>query len=93
MDFEFIREQTPLYVEAAKLTLSFSASCFIFSSFDLTATAKEDPDCAILEQTCDTKISVSEPPAAIAFDVFSMMENFQPKNDRDICSSCESRGS
>ena len=24
MDFEFIREQTPLYVEAAKLTLSFS---------------------------------------------------------------------
>ena len=21
-------------------------------------------------------------------DVFSMMENFQPKNDRDICSSC-----
>ena len=24
MDFEFIREQTPLYVKAAKLTLSFS---------------------------------------------------------------------
>ena len=24
MDFEFIREQTPLYVEAAKLTISFS---------------------------------------------------------------------
>ena len=24
MDFEFIREQTPLYVDAAKLTLSFS---------------------------------------------------------------------
>ena len=24
MDFELIREQTPLYVEAAKLTLSFS---------------------------------------------------------------------
>ena len=24
MDFEFIREQTPLYVEAAKRTLSFS---------------------------------------------------------------------
>ena len=24
MDFDFIREQTPLYVEAAKLTLSFS---------------------------------------------------------------------
>ncbi len=42
------------------------ASCFIALSLLLNATASDAPLCATFEHTCDTKISASEPPVAIA---------------------------
>ena len=54
MDFEFIREQTPLYIEAAKLTLHMAVIGVILAiivMYDAMCVADREPE--ITRKECD----------------------------------------